>query len=79
MSVGVAIGVLCVSVLAMVAATLVFGRKLDEVSERLGASEGLHGILTALGADAPEISTAIAAMVASANYFALKLWTFRGT
>jgi cation:H+ antiporter len=38
---------------------------LDRVSERLGASEGLHGILTALGADAPEIATAVAALVAS--------------
>src|SRR4051795_8506220 len=46
-------------------ASLVFGRKLDQVSERLGVSEGLHGILTALGADAPEISTAIAAVATS--------------
>lgn len=65
MSVGAAIPVFCVSVAASLAASLVFGRKLDEVSERLGASEGLHGILTALGADAPEISTAIAAVAAS--------------
>ena len=65
MSVGAAIAVFCVSVLAMVVASMVFGRKLDEVSERLGASEGLHGILTALGADAPEVSTAIVAMAAS--------------
>ncbi len=65
MSVGLAVAVFCVSVVASVVASVVFGRKLDGVSERLGASEGLHGILTALGADAPEISTAIAAMVAS--------------
>jgi cation:H+ antiporter len=64
-SVGTAIPVFCASVVASLGASLVFARKLDEVSERLGASEGLHGILTALGADAPEISTAIAAMVAS--------------
>src|SRR5262249_17752444 len=31
----------------------------------LRLTEGLHGILTALGADAPEIATAIAALVAS--------------
>jgi cation:H+ antiporter len=48
-----------------VGASLVFGRELDRLSERLGASEGLHGILTALGADAPEISAAIAALVSS--------------
>src|SRR5436309_5520683 len=65
MSVETAIPVFCVSVAASIVASLVFARKLDEVSEWLGASEGLHGILTALGADAPEISTAIAALVAS--------------
>ncbi len=65
MSVAGAIPVFCVSVAASLVASLVFARKLDEVSERLGASEGLHGILTALGADAPEISTAIAALAAS--------------
>jgi len=62
MSVGAAIPVFCVSVGASLLASLVFARALDEVSERLGASEGLHGILTALGADAPEISTAITAL-----------------
>jgi len=65
MSVGTAIAVFCVSVGASIVASLVFARKLDKVSESLGASEGLHGILTALGADAPEISTAIAALAAS--------------
>jgi cation:H+ antiporter len=64
-SVGLAIPVFCVCVVASLGASLVFGRSLDGFSERLGASEGLHGILTALGADAPEISTAIAALVAS--------------
>ena len=64
MSVGTAIPVFCACVAASLGASLVFGRKLDRVSERLGVSEGLHGILTALGADAPEISTAIAAIVA---------------
>src|SRR6059036_690606 len=65
MSVETAIPVFCVSVAASIVASLVFARKLDEVSEWLGVSEGLHGILTALGADAPEISTAIAAVAAS--------------
>jgi cation:H+ antiporter len=64
MSVATAIPVFCACVAASLGASLVFGRKLDGVSERLGVSEGLHGILTALGADAPEISTAIAAIVA---------------
>lgn len=64
MSVATAIPVFCACVAASLGASIVFGRKLDGVSERLGVSEGLHGILTALGADAPEISTAIAAIVA---------------
>src|SRR6059036_1798777 len=65
MSVETAIPVFCVSVAASIVASLVFARKLDEVSEWLGVSEGLHGILTALGADAPEISTAITALASS--------------
>jgi cation:H+ antiporter len=65
MSVGAAIPVFCLSVAASLLASLLFARKLDGVSERMGASEGLHGILTALGADTPEISTAITAMVTS--------------
>lgn len=65
MSVGAAIPVFFVCIAVSLGAALVFGRKLDRVSERLGVSEGLHGILTALGADAPEISTAIAAIVSS--------------
>jgi cation:H+ antiporter len=65
MSVAAAVPVFCASVAASLVASLVFARTLDEVSERLGASEGLHGILTAFGADAPEISTAITALAAS--------------
>ena len=65
MSVGLAIFVFCACVAASLGASLVFGRRLDVISERLGASEGLHGLLTALGADAPEISTAIVAVAAS--------------
>jgi cation:H+ antiporter len=62
---GIAIPVFGASLAVTLAATVVFARVLDRVSERLGASEGLHGILTALGADAPEIATAVAALVAS--------------
>jgi len=64
-SVGAAIPVFCLCVVASLAASLVFARRLDRVSERLGFTEGLHGILTALGADAPEISTAVVAIVSS--------------
>jgi len=62
---GLAIPVFIASLAVTLAATVVFARGLDRVSERLGASEGLHGILTALGADAPEIATAVTALVAS--------------
>jgi cation:H+ antiporter len=46
-----------------VASSLVLARELDRIGERLGFSEALLGIVTALGADAPEISSAIAAIV----------------
>jgi cation:H+ antiporter len=64
MSVAAASALFCGSVVLSLAATLVFARKLDRLSERLGVGEGLHGLFTALGADAPEISSAAAAMVA---------------
>jgi cation:H+ antiporter len=62
---GLAIPVFLASLVVSLGSSLVFARELDRLSERLGASEGLHGILTALGADAPEVSAAIAALVAS--------------
>ena len=40
-----------------------FARRLDRVGLRLGLPETLLGLLTALAADAPEVSSAIAAMV----------------
>jgi cation:H+ antiporter len=47
-----------------VAASVVLARELDRIGERLGFSEALLGIVTALGADAPEIASAVAAVVA---------------
>lgn len=64
MSTEVAIAVFCVSVPLTLIATVAFARQIDRASERIGASEGLHGILTALGADAPEIAAAVTALVA---------------
>src|SRR5712691_7446120 len=49
-STGLAIPVFCASLALTLVATVVFARELDRLSERLGVSEGLHGILTALGA-----------------------------
>jgi cation:H+ antiporter len=56
---------LFVAALALtVASSLVLARELDRIGERLGFSEALLGIVTAIGADAPEISSAVAAIVA---------------
>jgi cation:H+ antiporter len=46
-----------------VVASIVLARELDRIGERLGFSEALLGIVTAVGADAPEISAAVAALV----------------
>jgi cation:H+ antiporter len=50
-----------------IASSLVLARELDRIGERLGFSEALLGIVTALGADAPEISSAVAAVVSGHN------------
>jgi cation:H+ antiporter len=47
-----------------VAASIVLARLLDRIGERLGFSEALLGMVTALGADAPEIASAVAAVIA---------------
>jgi cation:H+ antiporter len=44
--------------------SVVLARELDRLGERLGFSEALLGMVTALGADAPEIASAVAAVVA---------------
>jgi cation:H+ antiporter len=49
------------------AAAAFFARRLDRVRLRLGLPETLLGLLTALAADAPEVSTAIAALVRGAH------------
>src|SRR5207302_8635753 len=44
-------------------AASVFAHRLDLIGERLGMPETLLGLLTALAADAPELSSAIVALV----------------
>ena len=51
------------SIALMLVASAVFARRLDHVGLRLGLPEALLGLLTALAADAPEISSAISALV----------------
>jgi cation:H+ antiporter len=60
----VAVLVLAASFVVTVAASVVLARELDRIGERLGFSEALLGMVTALGADAPEIASAVAAVVA---------------
>ncbi len=64
MSIGVALLVFAASFALTVASSVVLARELDSIGERLGFSEALLGIVTALGADAPEIASAVAAIVA---------------
>jgi cation:H+ antiporter len=45
------------------ASSAVLSHRLDQVGTHLGLSEGLLGLVTALGADSPEIATAVTALV----------------
>ena len=47
--------------------SLVLGNDLDRIGRRLHLSEGLIGLLSALGADTPEISSAFAALLAGSH------------
>lgn len=67
MSVPVALLVFTCCLVATLAASDLLVRGLDRLGARLGLSEGLLGLLTALGADAPEISSALAALHAGAR------------
>src|SRR2546428_9787802 len=64
MSVPAALLLLAGSFALTVASSIVLARELDRLGERLGFSEALLGIVTALGADAPEIASAVSAVVA---------------
>ena len=64
MSIGVALLVFAAAFALTVASSIVLARELDRIGERLGFSEALLGIVTAIGADAPEIASAVAAIVA---------------
>jgi len=48
-----------------IGSSFVLATELDRVGVRLGVTEGLLGILTALGADAPEIATAAVAVLSN--------------
>lgn len=58
-----AIPVFLASVALMLWAASAFAQRLDHIGERLGMPETLLGLLTALAADAPELSSAVTALV----------------
>src|SRR5881409_3240637 len=64
MSIPVALLLLAGAFVLTVISSIVLARELDRIGERLGLSEALLGIVTAVGADAPEIASAVAAVVA---------------
>jgi cation:H+ antiporter len=66
-STGLAAILFVVSLAATLYAAAVFAERLDHLGERLGLPEGLLGLLTAAGADAPELATAIAALATGAT------------
>src|SRR3989442_7576089 len=67
MSIPVAASLFFGGLIVTVSASIVLARELDRIGERLGFSEALLGIVTALGADGPEISSAGAAILSGHN------------
>src|SRR5437764_14970963 len=60
-SIAAPVFVACIALMLLASAQ--FAQRLDHIGLRLGLPETLLGLLTALAADAPEISSAIAALV----------------
>lgn len=56
-------GLLVLSLALSSIASIVLAADLDRIGARTGMSEGLVGIITAFGADAPEISSAVIALI----------------
>lgn len=67
MSTGLAAVYFVVSLVATLYAAAVFADKLDKLGHRLGLPEALLGLLTAAGADAPELASAVAALTSGAK------------
>jgi len=66
-STGLAAVLFVVSLAATLYAASVFADRLDHLGARLGLPEGTLGLLTAAGADAPELATAIVALATGAK------------
>src|SRR2546429_4336929 len=67
MSSGLAIPLFLVSLAVTLAAARTFAVRLDRLGIRFGFPEALIGLLTALAADGPEISTALVALIKNAH------------
>jgi len=67
MSAAVALLVFAVSLVATLYAAAVFAERLDVVGHRLELPEALIGVLTAVAADAPELSSAVVALATGAS------------
>jgi cation:H+ antiporter len=63
MSTPIALLLFTTSLAAALAAAALFARRLDRLGARLGIHEAVLGLLTALAADAPELSSGVTAMV----------------
>ena len=66
-----AIPVFLVSIGVMLAASSAFAGRLDHIGMRLGMPEAVLGLLTALAADAPELASAVTALVANRHEIAV--------
>lgn len=62
MAVALALPLFAVSLLVTLAAARLFARRLDIIGVRFGFSEAVVGLLTALAADGPEVSSALIAL-----------------
>jgi cation:H+ antiporter len=67
MSPALAVPLFLLSFAATIAAAEFCARRLDELGVRLGIPEALLGFLTALASDAPELTSAVVALVKGAN------------
>lgn len=63
MSPGVALGVFVGALILSTVSSMVLSTSLERVGARLHLTEGLLGLVTALAADSPEISSAVTAMI----------------
>jgi cation:H+ antiporter len=62
LSFGASVAIFAGSLLLTVVSSIVLAEVVDRIGHRLGLSEAVLGIITALAADAPEISAAVTAI-----------------